>query len=144
MRSNGEPNFPDPNAQGVISIGSASGIDPGSARFQTAQRACAKDLPNGGRPTPAQQALMRTQALKFSVCMRSHGVPGFPDPDFGSDGTVSIRIRASSGIDPRSAQFQTARQACQGDLPGRPGSGKATAGPAFGAKSTGGDSGSGR
>jgi hypothetical protein len=121
MRSHGEPNFPDPNAQGNLSITPGSGIDPSSPQFQSAQRACAKYLPNGGQPpSAAQQAKMQAQALKFSACMRSHGVPKFPDPQFGA-GRVSIHIGPGAGIDPRSPQFQAAQKACQGLLPGKPG-----------------------
>ena len=121
MRKHGEPNFPDPNAQGVLSINAASGIDPGSAQFQSAQRACAKYLPNGGQPpSPAQIAKIQAQALKFSACMRSHGLPNFPDPQFRGGG-VAIRIGQGSGIDPRSPQFQSAQKACQADLPGKAG-----------------------
>src|SRR5262245_32582563 len=60
MRSHGEPNFPDPDAQGNLTINPSSGIDPSSPRFQAAQRACSKYLPNGGQPpSPAQQAKMQ-------------------------------------------------------------------------------------
>jgi hypothetical protein len=131
MRSHGEPNFPDPNAQGVVSISSSSGIDPSTPQFQSAQRACSKYLPNGGQPpSPAQQAKMQQQALKFSACMRAHGVPNFPDPEFGS-GKIAIRIGPGSGIDPHSPQFQAAQRSCQSELPGKAGpstSGKAPAG----------------
>jgi hypothetical protein len=115
MRKNGEPSFPDPNAQGEIS----ANIDPGSAQFQKAQQACRKMLPNGGTPSPAQQAEARHQALAFSACMRSHGEPNFPDPQFGAGGRVSLRISAGSGLDPRSPQFQAAQKACQKNLPGK-------------------------
>ena len=119
MRSHGEPNFPDPNAQGQITASPSSGLDPSSAQFQKAMQTCRKDLPNGGVPTPAQQAQARRTALAFSACMRSHGVPKFPDPQFGPGGKVSIRIDSSTGIDPLSSQFQNARKACHG--PGGPG-----------------------
>lgn len=117
MRKNGEPNFPDPNAQGQISISSAAGLDPGSAQFQHARQACQKLLPNGGAPTPAQEAQARRAALAFSACMRKNGVPNFPDPQFGASGKVAIRIGSGAGIDPQSPQFQHAQQACQKDLP---------------------------
>lgn len=48
-------------------------------------------------------------ALKFSQCMRAHGVSNFPDPN--SQG--QIQIGPSSGIDPSSSTFQSAQQACQ-------------------------------
>jgi hypothetical protein len=139
MRSHGVTNFPDPNAQGVISINSSSGLDPSSPQFQQAQQACAKDLPNGGTPSPAQQAQMRQQALAFSACMRSHGLPNFPDPQFGNGGRVTLRINVRSGIDPRSSQFQEAQKACQSKLPGKASqSGQVKAGVAVGNGSTGG------
>jgi len=128
MRKNGVPNFPDPNAQGQISISSGAGLDPGSAAFQHARQACQKDLPNRGVPTPAQQAQARQQALAFSACMRKNGVPSFPDPQFGAGGKVSINIGAGAGIDPKSPRFQHAQQVCQKDLPFGKGGGPAKAG----------------
>ena len=142
MRSHGEPNFPDPDAQGNLNISPSAGIDPSSSQFQAAQRACSKYLPNGGQPpSPAQQAKMQQQALKFSACMRAHGVPSFPDPDFRNGGKIAIRIGPGSGIDPRSPQFQAAQKACVGLLPGKAGPGGATkagAAPGSGATASGG------
>src|SRR5579862_5527039 len=75
MRSNGVPNFPDPSSGGGVTITSGNGIDPGSPQFQSAQRACQKYLPAEKAPSPAQVAKMQANLLKFSACMRSHGVP---------------------------------------------------------------------
>ena len=80
MRKHGVTNFPDPNGQGVITIHSGMGIDPGSPAFQSARTACDKLLPNGGQPTPAQIAQQQQKLLAFSACMRAHGVKDFPDP----------------------------------------------------------------
>jgi hypothetical protein len=75
-------------------------------------------MPNGGQPpSPAQQAKMQAQALKFSACMRSHGVPKFPDPQFSS-GRASLQIGRANGIDPKSPIFQAAQKACQKNMPG--------------------------
>lgn len=116
MRSHGVSNFPDPSANGSLTF---SGVNPDSPAFQNAQKACRKYMPNGGQPpSPAEQAKMQAQALKFSACMRAHGVPKFPDPQF-SGGHASLRIGPSSGIDPRSPVFQAAQKACQKDLPGK-------------------------
>jgi hypothetical protein len=49
------------------------------------------------------------EALKFSQCLRSHGVPNFPDPT----STGGIDINSSSGINPNNPQFQAAQKACQ-------------------------------
>lgn len=110
MRANGEPSFPDPNAQGVISAGS---LYRGSAQFQRALQACRKEMPGGGTPTPRQRAQGLRQGLALAACMRRNGVPNFPDPQSGSGGAMVIRIAPNSGIDPQSPQFQNAQQACR-------------------------------
>ena len=131
IRRNGEPAFPDPDAQGQIT----TSIDPESAQFQKAQRACRKLQPNGGTPSAADQAKTRRATLAYSACMRSHGEPNFPDPQFGPGGRASLKISAGSGLDPRSAQFQAAQKACQKDQPGELGG--------LGTKTAGGGSNSG-
>jgi hypothetical protein len=62
--------------------------------------------------------------IKFADCMRSHGVPNFPDPSAGG----GIQINSSSGINPQSPSFQSAQQACSKLMPGGgPGRGSAPA-----------------
>jgi hypothetical protein len=132
MRSHGVPEFPEP-AEGKLLVrssdknGHLTGVNPQSAQFQAAQKACAKLAPNGGKPpSAAEQAKMQEQALKFSQCMRTHGVPNFPDPEFSHvGGGVGIRIGSNKGgpggIDPNSPQFKAAQKTCQSDLPRPPG-----------------------
>jgi hypothetical protein len=60
------------------------------------------------------------QALKFSACMRSHGVPHFPDPEVSSGAggeSVRIHVTPSSGINPSSPTFKHAQQACRAFAP---------------------------
>jgi hypothetical protein len=129
MRTHGVPEFPEPT-EGKLLVhssdknGHVTGLNPESAQFQAAQKVCGKLAPNGGKPpSAAQQAKMQEQGLKFSRCMRSHGVPNFPDPEFShSGGGVGIRIGGKgSGIDPNSPQFKAAQKTCQSDLPRPPG-----------------------
>jgi hypothetical protein len=58
MRDHGLTNFPDPtfeaNGGAQIKIGKGAGIDPNSAKFQTAQKACEKIGGIGGGPTTQQ------------------------------------------------------------------------------------------
>lgn len=54
--------------------------------------------------------------LRFSVCMRSHGVPDFPDPSPG--GGIHLTLSPGSSLNPRSPAFQSARRSCQHLLPG--------------------------
>ncbi|HYA44852.1 MAG TPA: hypothetical protein VED59_04535 [Acidimicrobiales bacterium] len=54
MRRHGEPNFPDPSANGGGITFSMRGVDPNSRQFQRAQVACQKlfPLPAGGPGAP--------------------------------------------------------------------------------------------
>lgn len=65
----------------------------------------------GASSTSKPTALAEAEA--FSECMRSHGVQRFPDPVLTPGGDYGYR---TSGIDPNSAGFQNAIQACK-DLP---------------------------
>jgi hypothetical protein len=47
MRSNGEPDFPDPNGQGMIAINPTGILDPNSAQFLKAEKDC-QGQNNGG------------------------------------------------------------------------------------------------
>ena len=125
MQTHGVPNFPEPNSQGVVQ---GSGLNPSSPSFQKANKACRHLLPNGGQPTPAQQAQAMAQALKYSECMRAHGLSGFPDPQSGPGGGIAIRVHAgqgqgSSDLNPQSPQFQAAQKACQNIMGGPLGGG---------------------
>jgi hypothetical protein len=141
MRTHGVPEFPEPS-EGRLLVrrsehnGHVTGVNPQSAQFQAASKDCAKLSPKGGKPpSPAEQAKLQEQALKFSQCMRTHGVPNFPDPQFSSSsGGVGIRIGGKQGgpsrIDPSSPQFQAAQKACQSIMPGpKVGPGNVAVGP---------------
>lgn len=83
MRSNGVPNFPDPNPGGGFLFHASRGLI-SSPLFKAAQAKCDKLLPGGGLPggpgsePPSAQTLARF--LKIARCMRKHGVSDFPDP----------------------------------------------------------------
>ncbi len=109
MRSHGVPKYPDPTAAGLVkeSVAAARGQQ---LRFQTAQSACRHLLPNGGSPpSPARVQQVRALSLHFAQCVRSHGVPSFPDP--GSDGRIPDP--ATVGINQGSPKFEAANQACR-------------------------------
>jgi hypothetical protein len=116
MRKHGVKNYPNPKDGSTgVQIGSGSGIDPNSPTFKAAQSACQAYLP---RPSTAQIHKLEAGALKFSECMRKHGVTDFPDPQFStSGGGIGIKIGGSKGsLDPSSPTFQAAQKACQKDL----------------------------
>jgi hypothetical protein len=112
MRSHGVKNYPDPNGPtNSVTLSPNSGIDPNSPTFQNAQKACQSLLP---KPSTAQIRKMEQNALKFSKCMRAHGVTNFPDPQFsGTGGGIEVKVGAQGGsLKPTSPVFQAAQQAC--------------------------------
>ena len=118
VRSHGVPNFPDPKAggnggtqiQATRGHMSVNGVPVNAPAFQAAQQACHSLLPNGGQPPPLDASRKRAM-LQFAQCMRSHGVPNFPDPSFRS-GTAGFLVHQGSGIDPQSPSFKSAQSAC--------------------------------
>jgi|HubBroStandDraft_6_1064221.scaffolds.fasta_scaffold508479_2 hypothetical protein len=122
MRAHGLSDFPDPNAQGLISISVAAGseLTPNSPQWQAAMKACQQYTPAGSL-TPSQKAQLDQDALKYSHCMQTHGVADFPDPN--SQGQTQISAGSSSDLDPNSPQFQKAQTDCAADQPGKIGGG---------------------
>jgi len=120
MRSHGDASFPDPelvNNAHEHGITMGQGVDQSSAVYVSANKTCKHLLPNNGNgPTQGQLQQMMAQALKYSDCMRSHGLPSFPDPKESSGG-ISISI-GGPGLDPNSPQFQAAQKDCRSFAPG--------------------------
>jgi hypothetical protein len=121
MRVHGVPNFPDPVQSGngrvglqISAVPGKGGLGLNSPAFQSAQQACKKLLPNGGNP-PKLSAGEKQQFLKFAACMRTHGVPSFPDPTF-SGGGVRVQI-GGPGVSPSSPAFKAAQQSCRAYSP---------------------------
>lgn len=52
----------------------------------------------------------------FTACMRAHGLPGFPDVTFSSDGLVNLDIRGEK-VDGSSRVYGAAVDACAPLLP---------------------------
>ena len=119
MREHGV-DMPDPDTSGgggVVKFGGTSSagakIDVDMQKFQDANTAC-KDLLGDAGPqnmSPKQQQEMQDQALAFSRCMREHGV-NMPDPTFGGQGQVTMKVDSGTGIDPSDPKFEAAQQAC--------------------------------
>jgi hypothetical protein len=104
MRSHGVADFPDPSATG--GFGSAGRSAQSNPDFGTASRACKHLLPNGGNKLSQGN---ESQLLHIAQCMRSHGVPNYPDPNPGVDPRTAMN---QAGVDPNSPQFQAAARTC--------------------------------
>lgn len=108
MRNHGILNYPDPGA----GVGAAMRkVDLSSPQYRAAMKVCLKILPNGGGiPSTPLPPKVLAEALKFTQCMRSHGVPNWPDP------TSTYYVVASSGPN-SSLTERKAADACKGLLP---------------------------
>jgi hypothetical protein len=80
VRSHGVPNFPDPNASGGFDKAALAQLAASNSQYQTATQACGHLLPSGGGPTAAEVRQEWNGMASFARCMRSHGVPDWPDP----------------------------------------------------------------
>jgi hypothetical protein len=128
MRGHGVPDFPDPDGSGsytLTSTGSIEGaggssVDINSSQAQAAYGDCRHLLPGGPSVSQLEQIEQQEQQrqakalptlLKYSQCMRSHGVPDFPSP--GQSAAPGNR----AAINPDSPQYLAAARACQHLLP---------------------------
>ena len=122
MRSNGVSNFPDPDASGELTIDgvvNGSSVNTSAPAWQRAIEVCRKLEPSGfmGRKRTAQQ---QAAALKFAECMRTNGVPDFPDPTPDGPLIDTNRIPSAGGRGARSIPgFSLAAHTCTAMYSGR-------------------------
>jgi hypothetical protein len=94
---------------GIALLASAcGGGSPGAAVANVATTGTTSTTPSATSTTDDPAA--------FSSCMRAHGISNFPDPD--SKGRIKItsgvnKAGQHTGVDPDSAVFQKAQQACK-------------------------------
>jgi hypothetical protein len=103
-RAHGDPSFPDP----VYDPNDGRwhfGTSPGSAPLAT-QQACRHLFPAANASPPVPQA--QFQALvRLAECLRSHGIPTWPDPD--PDGSFGL----PPSLLTKTPAFHAASDACQ-------------------------------
>lgn len=116
MRTHGVSQFPDPggpappgSSVSILGAKLPPSINVNAPTFQSALKTCMKPL-LAQHPRPKLTAAQKAAALKFSECMRAHGVPHFPDPQFANDGRIGLGI--GPGADPNSPSFRHAQQVC--------------------------------
>ena len=136
MRSHGVPSFPDPASNGQVPKTSAQLLGVSRSQLQAAQTACRRLYPNSGGPGgvltkdslgqceetgDCPQALVQaamTALLIYARCMRSHGVPTWPDPTLDSEGRPGFNLLHVQGFDPNSSQTSNVMQDCYHVMPG--------------------------
>ncbi len=107
-------------AIGLLAVGCGGGSPTGgvahlgsSTPATSSTAAGAATGPGGGESSPG------SKAVAFSACMRSHGVPNFPDPQVSHNGNeVSVKIAIPAGVGPGNSKLSSAQQACRKLLPG--------------------------
>jgi hypothetical protein len=113
MRAHGVPDFPDPveGANGLVSLGGLGLTSPQAAAARQACRSLAPAGPAGPETVPGVQ---QKAFLLWASCIRSSGVPDFPDPSFSGDGPhFDIPADANLGT------LQDALNVCQHYLTGK-------------------------
>jgi len=87
-RANGVPNLRDPtvDAHGNVHISQPPGVSLNSPLAQRIEQVCASSLRRFEATSlkPQNQAQRDRALTQFSACMRRHGEPNYPDPNFGS------------------------------------------------------------
>jgi hypothetical protein len=68
----------------------------------------------GGIAAPAAPAVEDGKA--FTACMRSHGLPGFPEVAVSTDGLINLDIKGDR-VDALSEKYGAAVKACEPLLP---------------------------
>ena len=119
MRANGIPDFKDPEVDqnGGMRVELPTPKDGklvAKKVIDAAMEKCKQYLPDAGKPRQLDPKQLE-QTRQFSVCMRAHGLPKFPDPD--ANGGIKIDGNAVGGA-PGDPKFDAAQKACRKYMPG--------------------------
>jgi hypothetical protein len=132
MRTNGVPSFQDPSSNGQVPKADPQQLGVSSSQLQAAQRACQHLYPSNGGALSASlrqceatgdcpQAMVQ-QVLngmrRLARCVRSHGVPNWPDPTVDSEGRPGFNLLHAQGFNPNSPQIDNKLQECEHVMPG--------------------------
>jgi hypothetical protein len=119
MRDNGVSEFPDPPAEGGLTIDgvlNGSGLDPEGPAWKTAIGAC-KDLqPAGFTGDHEVSDSERESRLAFAQCIRDNGVADFPDPA-DDQPLINTNVIPSAATDAGMSALNAAMQACRDQAP---------------------------
>jgi len=130
MRAHRVPNFPDPTtgpggegfsitkAIGSSSTVTINGIAFSGPAFLSAAKTC--HLSTG--PTAPFSEAQKQAFVAKAHCLRTHGVPNFPDPSVGPGG-YGVRLALPADVNPDAPAFKNAAEACAAvgaNLPGVP------------------------
>jgi hypothetical protein len=134
MRSHGVPTFPDPDGSGSLPKADPRQLGVSSSQLRATRQACRHLLPAGGGAIDAgsiEQCFMaadcpgplvrqvQDEERRFARCMRSHGVPNWPDPVTDSQGRPVFAISISkAGFNPYARAIWARGNRCSHLMPG--------------------------
>jgi hypothetical protein len=123
MRSNGVAKFPDPVDGVDLPKLSPDILKVSSSQFNAAENACRNLLPTGvisgnsrgisasvercivgGVCAPAVTHWLQDKELKYAQCMRSHGLPSWPDPTTDAQGRTNFAVSPAWAAHPPEPQ----------------------------------------
>jgi hypothetical protein len=117
VRGHGVPNFPDPgtgatapeNTIGGVAIPSTINIQ--SPAFRAAWTACQPVLSSrvSGQGKPPITASLKASLIAHAQCMRTRGVPSYPDPTFPASGGIAF---TDAGTNPEAPVYKHAAAVC--------------------------------
>jgi hypothetical protein len=114
MRRNGAPDFPDPDSQGHFNL--TPQVPRQTRGLQRAEEAC-EHLKRAAFALDPQLAAGRLAKLQllldYAACMRTHGIPNFPDPSPDPSHSGGMGFDLPSSINPASPTYKAAESACQ-------------------------------
>lgn len=114
MHAHGVPGFPDPGPSGAIDKAQITVLGNGP-QIQRASTTCEHLMPASGlgpaRTGPSPQTRFLDE-MAFARCIRSHGLPAFPDPTRPDQ--LTHAMIAAAGIDVQQPAVARAADACVG------------------------------
>lgn len=126
MRAHGVPNFPDPSSNGQVPKTDAQQLGVNTTQYDAARRDCQHLYPTSsleqcsetGVCSAADRQELLNRMRQFARCMRSQGVPDFPDPATGADGDPYFNLLHLHDVNPRSAAFDRMSRRCFPEMGG--------------------------
>jgi hypothetical protein len=98
----------------AVAVAGCGGSSNAGVAHVSSARNASQARPEGGSASPESPSSLQQAMIAFAKCMRSNGVPSFPDPN-GSGGFPVRR-----GFDPQSPAVSAARAKCGQLLPPGP------------------------
>jgi hypothetical protein len=99
---------------GALALAGCGGSSSLGVAHLSTSKSASSASPEGAGSSPASTASPEQAGVAFAKCMRSNGVPNFPDPKAGG----GFLFHANTGMNPSSPAFKAAQAKCHKLMPG--------------------------